>query len=672
MARWRRTLALLAAASVAAVPLQGTVGRASALTQLADADPWLVGPHVGLVYLLVPMSILSASVLFLAPGLMLAVIARRATKLTTWFVTGLALSMPVVSLLAGVATRVAARPVTGVWFGVLVLALAIVLGFVADLQVRRGRSRPPEMTREDRFAIGLMLALACVTWAALAPKFLWESLNGDGAHAFESSRLLVRHAWPFWPPEAGPVSGFPGMTSMLFAFPNGWFLRLFGDVDAAVRAPFLLYLVALFASLLSLGLDGVRRVPPRVQVAVAIGLAAYALAMAFSATYNPYSADIALPATQDTLLMVCFLGAVDAWWRGEWGWLGLFAVLTYVSLPNGLILLGLLLVADMSVTRPISWRRIGRFAAIVAGCVVVVGLVPRALSASGVPEPGGEYGLAGTLRYFAFLQFTDWSRLLYIAIPSGIFPFFHAFRWPTHDRRARMLLLLALAYFLFFFVQAHIALHHFVPAMLLPVAAALRAPIGQPGVERRWVHAWWAAATIAVLLSLPRALSVHTDGRRVAKAISIDAGDYAASSAELFRHSTLLDRLFPYDWDPRVPYESYGGSPLVWNRYAVHGPLTASANYRLQRADMPPPAGMTRLASDSGAVLYVRDTTRWVADRARRPRTPAGSFAYFVPRSVLFRGIPDSAGPPIVDVVATLERMGIDMTPILARLGIKR
>jgi hypothetical protein len=70
--------------------------------------------------------------------------------------------------------------------------------------------------------------------------------------------------------------------------------------------------------------------------------------------------------------------------------------------------------------------------------------------------------------------------------------------------------------------------------------------------------------------------------------------------------------------------------------------------------------------------LYVRDIARWHADVARRPPTPAGSATYYVPRGILFRGLPDPDGPAIIDVVATLERLGIDMTPVLARLGVKR
>lgn len=664
---------MVAAVSLAAIPLHDVVARASELTELAAGPhPWTVWARAGLLYVLVPFSVLSASLLFLAPGLMLAVAFGRASTLASWVSTASVLSLVFVSIVSGIATVVAGGPVTGWSYGALVFVLAMACGLLADVRIRRGQRQAPALAPGDRVTLALMVGLALGSYYLLSPKLLWESLNGDGAHAFESSRLLVRHALPFWPGHAGPVAGFPGMTSMVFAFPNAWYLRLFGEVDAAVRVPFLLHLVALFAALLALGERDEHRLPAPAQSAVAIGLVAYVLAMAFSATYNPYSADIALPGTQDTLLMVCFLGAADAYWRHEWRWLGLFAFLTYASLPNGLILLGFLLIADLLVSRPVAWRQASRLAVTVVGCVVLTSVASRLVTALGVPPPGGEYGLTGILKYFAFLQFTDWTRLALIVVPAGILPIVTCCRWQVLDRKARSLVLITLAYFLFFFVQAHVSLHHFVPAMLLPVPVALRALTGEPRTLRQWSFAWSAAATLAVVLSLPRQFVVHTTGRDVGRAISLDVGDYATSSPDLFRHTTLLDALFPYDWDPRVPFASYGGSPLAWNRYASHGPMPSSANYRVQPASSPVPDGMVRVAADSGAVLYVRDIARWHADVARRPPTPAGSATYYVPRGILFRGLPDPDGPAIIDVVATLERLGIDMTPVLARLGVKR
>ena len=139
-----------------------------------------------------------------------------------------------------------------------------------------------------------------------------------------------------------------------------------------------------------------------------------------------------------------------------------------------------------------------------------------------------------------------------------------------------------------------------------------------------------------------------------------------------FRHSTLLNRLFPFDWDPSVP-GSYGGSPLVWHHYARRDSTAPrEANYTVLPSAAPAPAGMRPIASDDGATLYVRSDAEWNAHRALRPPTPAGSRVFRIRRGILFRSVPLDGGPAVIDVVATLERAGIDMGPILERLGVER
>ena len=186
-----------------------------------------------------------------------------------------------------------------------------------------------------------------------------------------------------------------------------------------------------------------------------------------------------------------------------------------------------------------------------------------------------------------------------------------------------------------------------------------------------WNVAWIAAALVAVVLSLPRAAAVHETGRVVGGRLASLTGSYETSDPDVFRASSLLDRLFLIDWDPRVPYGGYGASPLVWNRYA-HRQVDAGTNYVLQRDGAAAPSGMRRIAADSGFALYVRDDAVWERDRRLRPLTPAGAPVYYIPRSILFRSVPHVGTPRIIDVVATLEAMGVDMTPILARLGVKR
>lgn len=668
-----RLCGILALLSLPVLLAPGAIGRASALASVATpANPWFVAGHAALLYLLVPLVAFSACTLVLTPGLLLAFAIGRSRTPSEWLFYGFGISLVLVSVASAMAQSIAGAALRGTVYALVLLGLSAATGVIAWW---RAKQRPPTvaLSRDAwRLELAGLVAIAVVAYYVLSPKLLFESFNGDGAHAFESSRLLLRHAMPFWPDSAGAIAGFPGITSMLFAFPNAWFLRLFGEVEFAARIPFLLYVPLLGAGLLTLAragrdefvMEGVT------LAALLISLASYALAMAFSATYNPYSADIALPATQDTLLMIVWLGVPIAAIRKETGWLAWFIALAYISLPSGLILVGFWIVARWLIVRPRPWREILLTGGLLLGTMVIAAFLPRLLLALGSAPPGGEYGLAGILRYFAFLQFTDLTRFLYVAIPCGLFPGIAIFAWRSQDPIARALTLVTLAYFLFFFVQAHVSLHHFVPAMLLPVAVALRVAQGHRLAGRIWL----GAAAIALLLALPRRFNVHDAGRTVGATVVQRVGDYSASDAAVFDASTLLEMVFPYDWDPAVPNRSYGGSPLVWNRYARHQEtINADANYLLQRLTDPVPAGWRVVGSDSaGTVVLVRSDSILAAHRALRPPTPAGSRWLSIPRGILFRSVRLEGGPHIIDVVATLEGMGFDLDPLLAKLGVHR
>ena len=659
--------------SIPAVAAPDVVARAAALADTAAAgSSWFVGGHGFLLYVAVPAVALSGCVLVMAPGVLLTMRSERTASERLF--RAFALSLGLVSLFSGVAQSFLSRPLQGRLYALLLVALSVMVWCIAwrsaPLQ-RRSHSRRADGSGSQR-EVALLIGAAIVAFYALLPKLLFESFNGDGAHAFESSRLLLRQGMPFWPESAGAVAGFPGVTSMLFAFPNAWFLRLFGEVEFAVRLPFLLYLPVLGAGILTLvraGRDD-RSLDSLTVLAVVAGLACYAVSMAFSATYSPYSADIALPATQDTLLMIAWFGVVISALRGEYGWLAWFVTLTYTSLPSGVILIGFWLVARVLVERPRPWPEVAACGGILLACMVGAAVVPRLLFAFGVPEPGGEYGLTGILRYFAFLQLTDLSRFLYVVIPAGLFPWLVLLAWRAQDTVARALTLVTVAYFLFFFVQAQVSLHHFVPAMLVPIVIAARTAGGQPLAGASWL----VMAVVAFVMALPERAAVHRHGRIVGATIVERAGDYAASDPAVLRASTLLDRIFPYDWDPAVPARSYGGSPLVWNHYASHdAEPTAMTNYILQPFHRAVPAGWQLVAWESGgAALLMRSRRVLDAQLDLRPPTPAGSRWLAVPRATLFRSVAQHEGDRSISTIGLLEKIGVDVKPWLDRLGIER
>jgi len=520
-----------------------------------------------------------------------------------------------------------------------------------------------------------MVIVPLLLLIVLTPKFYWENFNGDGAHAFESARLLLVQPLPFWPASSGAIASFPGTVSMAFCFPASWFIRLFGEVEASARLPFLLYLVVLYGAILALVEYGrTKRLSLSGQWLIWLGLTIYVVAMAFSATYDPYSADIALPATQDTLLMVCFLGFVIEFLRKEQKWVWFLITLTYFSSPNGILLIFFWLLSVWLIWEPRPWKQILLTTAACIVCLIITAITPSLLTLINQPVPGGEYACVSLLRRFAFLQWADWRRIFFIVLPSGILPSLSLLMWQYQDKVAKTLTVVTITYFCFFYIQAHIVLHHFVPVMVLPLVVFWKNErIQNPRYKSFVLASIVITDVVALVVSLPQSTAPDTIGRFVGMTIEDRIGGYENQDPAAFRRSEMLRHLFPYSWDPKVPCESYGGSPLVWNYYVHHACGTArNVNYVLQPATQPPPIGMHLLVQEEDVALYIRSFSIWASHIAIRPPTPVVSKVYEIPRGIIFRSVPLKDGPPIINVVEVLENIGIDIDPILTRLGVKR
>ncbi len=401
------------------------LGSASALYSLASsASPYYVPGHAGTLYLWTPLVVASACLLLMSPGLYLSLALDAAKSVGQWVLNGLALSILLLSLATAVLQAIRGAPIRSEAFVSVVVGCSVLSYGVLILRLLRGRVIDWPLDQPHAgFTTLSMVAVPVGMLIALSPKFYWENLNGDGAHAFESARLLLFQPLPFWSRSAGEIASFPGLTSLLFAYPASWFIRLFGEIEASARLPLLLYLAGLYAAILLLVEYG-RIKPPGIaeRLLIWLALAVYVVVISFSATYNPYFADIALPATQDTLFMVCFLGFIFYFLRNETPWMLLFIGLTFVSLPSGLLLIGLWLLATTAVWKPRPLRVTVQSAVALLGCLVLASVAPYILNLFGQPAPGREYGVIGLLRRFAFLQYSDWRRLLFMVVPGGILP----------------------------------------------------------------------------------------------------------------------------------------------------------------------------------------------------------------------------------------------------------
>ena len=576
-----------------------------------------------------------------------------------------------ISLVTAIVQAMIGSPITGLNFSLLVVTCAFV-GFVfLYVQILRG----VEVEFPDRLAPTLLLT-ALVIWmvaAVLAPKFYWENFNGDGAHAFEASRLLLFQPFPFWSSAAGNVATFPGISSMLFAYPSSWFIRLFGEHEVSGRLPYLLFLVGAFGGIQALIESGQDRVLHLVQQSLIwLALTAYTLTVAYSATYSPYSADIALPATQDTLMMVCFLGFLLAFLNNERSWMVLFLLLTLFSLPNGLLLSGMWMVSVVVAFRPVPWRKL---LFVMGGIIFFFALsfvTPPLMKLFNLPFSKDEYGLIYLLSRFAFLQFTDIRRVLYIIIPAGILPVVGLVLWGKQGPIERALTILTLIYFAFFYFQAYTALHYYIPIMLILPILFWRILLKSSVKIPQWLYGAIAITGIlAVILSLPANFPIYLDAKAVGATIENRISGYDIHNPDVYRSLPLLSNLFPYDWDPSVPLNNYGGSALVWNYYSQHKDVqNAEINYVLQSVQDSPPVGMKLVASNSEFALYIRDKAVLARQRAIRPASPPSSPVYYVSRAYLFQSISDP-NVAIINVIDVLRRIGIDLTPILHKFGIE-
>ena len=395
---------LFAALAVAWIPVlidAEAVEQAARLHPLANsANPYFVPSHAFLLYLRAPLAALSGIVLCLSPGLILALARKTSSDISRWLVSGFGLSLGSVSAVSGTVQAFLSEPVRGLGFKVLLVICSVLsLGF---LHWWLGSGRQTGQPWKDRHASATLLSAVLVPWlllVVLAPKFYWETFNADGNQAFEVGRLLLWQPLPFWRAEAGFMANFPGWNSMLFAFPTSWFIRLFGEFEASARLPLVLYLMVLHGAIVSLANHGRfqrLRVPDRWLIW--LGLSIFLVVMAYSATYNPYSADLAEPATHDTILMVCFLGFLLEFLQKNRFWMCFWISLTYLSWPIAPVLIGLWLLAAVTLWRPRPWSQVVLSFGTLVTWVLAGKLVSPVLTFLGHPAPGGEYVWGGILR----------------------------------------------------------------------------------------------------------------------------------------------------------------------------------------------------------------------------------------------------------------------------------
>lgn len=626
--------------------LTGEIDAASAYL------PWI---EPALLYVWMPLTVLASLVIVMAPGMLLALALGQAFSFELWLLRGFCWSVVVLGVVTAAIQAFTGTPLIGIPFCMTAMSCSVLAGTFAVLRARGRDLAWP--TLEGAGVVGVFV-VPLLLLVGLTPKFFWEAFNGDGAHAFEAARLLLHYPLPFWPDGSGNMAPFPGLNSSLFTYPTAWFIRIFGEFESGVRLPYLLFVVLLFAGLRALAHEGrPGRLGGWSTALMWLSLGSFSLVMAYSATYDPYCSDIGLPATQDSLLVACFLGLVVAYMRRERGWTAVFALACLLCSPGGPILVGGWFVALIVGSRRREWGRLLEYAALVAFAVVVVTFLPRLLDATGLPAPGQEHTAGALLSKFRYVIFGDYGRLLWVIVPAGVYPAMVLFSVRKADDGTRALVALWFATLAMYYFMAFVSLHYFVPAMLLPLAAFWRHHRPEEWASPQpMLLACYVAAFVTLGLGTPRGSAIYLGTRQVG--MSIDTRrlpGYDSMQADYFSSMDLIEQLFTPGWRPEVPRQAYAGSAAAWNFYSRRAPADARLNYVLQPLHAPAPAGAQRVAGDEVAALWVLDDAVWEAHRALQPLDSNGRPLYKVSRDVLFHRQAAFEELPIIDVKALLQ-----------------
>lgn len=640
----------------------------------AAANPYVLPGHALSLYIVTPLVTLAASFLFLTPGLILSAVFGREKHAAAWLISALATTL-VVHIAATTGFQLLTGAILkGTAYLSFILALSVLCLLIAGLRLSQGATNRLRLEHSSRdLWIGVGLFLLCLI--LFAPKFYWENFTGDGSGSLQFARLYIHDLWPFWRPEAGPIKNAPGLTMVLFVFPESWFVRLFGEWEYSVRAPLLMYLGLLYPVLAQLIRTGREHLPDLRPVDVALIVAAlllYVLANVYSGGYHVYFGDSPMPAARETLSLVVFLGYILFFIEFR-PWLFVATgVMAHLVIPTGGLWLLMWPVAVFLTWRPIPWQRLFSAAGVlvVAGAISVI--LPKIIGILHLPFPGDEFGSDNIVTRLRFVSFEDWSRFAFWAVPAGILPALFLLTWRTQDRISRALTLLTLAYFLFFYVQAYrVLLHHFIPAMIPPMIVMWRSPLMQ---DSRFANPLRGLAAVLLIVSAWASwpeMKLHTFERTIGQHILTEGPDFDVaergdgdrwpgfSQKGLDVAHVLLGDLFKMTYGEDDPKTRYYGAPLVWWYYSQFPrPEGQVINYIVKPLDRAKPEDGTPVQTHEGYGLFIRDMALYQSHADTKLPVDTGAAIYVTPRTVIYgHGVRTLDGRRVFDLVPPIKRL---------------
>lgn len=616
-----------------------------------ENGPYFLPSHALVLYVLLPIAIIGVVGACLHPGIFLAARYLKRPDFSTLLIAGFGINILLISIVVGVTEGLIQRPLSG-YAKLLLLALVN----LAAIFISRGPVTDANLKQIDwhkhRHELAALFVFPIALLVLFLPKFFWENLNGDSAHVLLSTKLLVGGMNPYWPEAGGVYGSDPGFATSLTNFVNAWFMRLFGDVEFSIRMLVLLCFPVLLSSILAL----IRINKTHVDEARTVWFAGLALFLAcfvfmYHTAYDPYRADMGTPMAREMLLMTCFFGVIQFFLKARIGFTVMFVALTATAVPSGMPLMVFWGMASILCLRPLPVRMLVVLFMAELAVVILSVAVPMLLAATGQPVPGDEFSSDAILGRLKFVTFDQFHRFAYVMLPIGILPALSLLFFKQQDGIARALTLVVVMYFGLFYFQAYrILLHHFIPAILIPLIVMWRFDVFHKPANGKLISAVVSAGLIAALvLSLPSSFKIHTEGKTYAQSIHL-VDNVQSFDEEIRRIGDSHDEL-----EKIVPPITCDGDPDT-QFYVAPGTMY----YYAQRGADPEPPIHSKLAMDDETGSYqihVIDAELANAMRQRKTESSTRNPIYFVPRSRLFRCDSEDALDGVINLAKLARRI---------------
>ncbi len=617
----------------------------AAKTALADGpSPYFIPGDALFLFIWTPLVVLSASALFVAPGLLLALgIAAPGDRFEHWLLKGFTFSLFGVPAAAAAVQAISGISMTGAAFSFLIVLLC--LPGIGLISTRSG----PDIFRGRGWDITGMILLPLAVLILMTPKFYWEALNDDGAHSFLNAMLFITRGLPFWPPDSGGIGGYPTPKMVTETFLQTGFMRFFGPYEASIRFAYLPGVSILFGVMLGF----VRSPDGRTDVWAVLGLGMalllFSFVMAFNPSYNPYFADIALPMTREPMILLGVLGYILFFTERKFGWMAVVSTLALLTAPNGLLLIGFFLISWFLLTRPLPFRQVITGGVIALGVVILASLLEMVLRSSGLTSASSEFNTGSILRRLRFVTIFDTGRFLFWLLPCGILPGLALLAWRWQDKLSKALTLTVIAYVLFFYVQAYRILpHHFAPAAVIPLIIFWRLRPVQAATAPALACAL-AGLAVSAWISWPETLRPFTQTRDLGHRIAIETEAAPFPDLDEMRVvQALLGEAFPPIWTQAEIESRYmAGGLSVYVHARMPAPAGTVSDYFIRPASEPPQDGETMIGEPvEDRILVVRDRAAYESDFGTTDVPVSIARVYHVPFDTIFgRGTRETLYP---------------------------